>query len=280
MQDWSPRANIDDLVQRGHDLARIRDFFSQRHVVEVQTPVLGRHTVSEPNVESIQVPGYGYLQTSPEYHMKRLLAAGMPSCYQLGPAFRHEEVGHLHNSEFTILEWYRLGFDHHQLMAEVAQLVDTVLGPDNYSTLSYNELLGPAITNERADNAQLDLAAAMAMDELGPGRFFITDYPPDQAALARLTESGSAARFELVVDGIELANGYWELLDVAEHRRRFAKDQLQRKQRGLSPIEEDYAFLAALKSGLPDCAGVALGVDRLLMMGANAASLDAVLAFR
>ena len=124
MSDWRPSARIEHLKQRAELLAQARAFFAERNVIEVQTPVLAKHTVTEPDVQSIEVPRYGYLQTSPEYQMKRLLAAGMPSCYQLGPAFRHGEQGRLHNPEFTMLEWYRLGFDHNLLMYEVADIVD------------------------------------------------------------------------------------------------------------------------------------------------------------
>ena len=276
MSDWRPSARIEHLKQRAELLAQARAFFAERNVIEVHTPVLAKHTVTEPDVQSIEVPGYGYLQTSPEYQMKRLLAAGMPSCYQLGPAFRHGEQGRLHNPEFTMLEWYRLGFDHNQLMYEVADMVDALLGPKPYQRLTYEDVAGKS-EGRRRD--ALDLAFADACERLTPGRFFITDYPADQAALARINPDGqTAARFELVIDGVEIANGYWELLDVEEHRQRFKTDGEIRQKRGLPAMAVDEAFIAALQHGLPACAGVAMGFDRLVMLGIGAKALSDVTA--
>jgi lysyl-tRNA synthetase class 2 len=276
MSDWRPSARIEHLRQRAELLAQARAFFAERNVIEVQTPVLAKHTVTEPDVQSIEVPGYGYLQTSPEYQMKRLLAAGMPNCYQLGPAFRHGEQGRLHNPEFTMLEWYRLGFDHNQLMYEVADMVDALLGPKPYQRLTYEDVVGKS---EGRTRDALDLAFADACERLTPGRFFITDYPADQAALARINPDGqTAARFELVIDGVEIANGYWELLDVEEHRQRFKTDGEIRQQRGLPAMAVDEAFIAALQHGLPACAGVAMGFDRLVMLGIGAKALSDVTA--
>ena len=276
MSDWRLSARIEHLKQRAELLAQARAFFAERNVIEVQTPVLAKHTVTEPDVQSIEVPGYGYLQTSPEYQMKRLLAAGMPSCYQLGPAFRHGEQGRLHNPEFTMLEWYRLGFDHNQLMYEVADMVDALLGPKPYQRLTYEDVVGKS---EGRTRDALDLAFADACERLTPGRFFITDYPADQAALARINPDGqTAARFELVIDGVEIANGYWELLDVEEHRQRFKTDGEIRQQRGLPAMAVDEAFIAALQHGLPACAGVAMGFDRLVMLGIGEKALSDVTA--
>ena len=278
MSDWQPLASVAQLQQRAQLLGLARAFFAERNVFEVQTPVLAEHTVTEPDVQSIEVPGFGYLQTSPEYQIKRLLAAGAPSCYQLGPAFRFGEQGRLHNPEFTMLEWYRLDFDHLQLMHEVAELVDRLLGAKPYQHVTHTDLVGPAAGRPRDE---LDLAFAEACERLSPGRFFITDYPADQAALARLNADGAtAARFELVVDGVELANGYWELVDPAEHRGRFARDNDSRRQRDLPEVAPDNAFLEALEAGLPNCAGVAVGFDRLVMLALGAEGLDQVLTFR
>lgn len=267
------------LRLRAQTLGAIRAFFAARDVVEVQTPVLAPATVTDPDVESIAVPGYGFLQTSPEYQMKRLLSAGAPSIYQLGPVFRHEERGRLHNPEFTMLEWYRLGFDDQQLMQEVAALVAVVLGPGTVQTVTYQQLVGDVSGRGDVQRSELDLRFAKACERLQPGRFFVVDYPADQAALARLRPDNPsvAARFELVIDGIEIANGYWELLDPTEHERRFAADRTRRKALGRMDVEPDQSFLAALRSGLPNCAGVALGVDRLLMLAQNADRLDEVL---
>lgn len=267
------------LRLRAQALEAIRGFFAARDVVEVQTPVLAPATVTDPDVESIAVPGYGFLQTSPEYQMKRLLSAGAPSIYQLGPVFRHEERGRLHNPEFTMLEWYRLGFDDQQLMQEVAELVALVLGPDAVQTVTYQQLVGDISGRGDVQRSELDLRFAEACEKLQPGRFFVVDYPADQAALARLRPDNPsvAARFELVIDGIEIANGYWELLDPTEHERRFAADRARRKALGRTDVEPDQLFLTALRRGLPNCAGVALGVDRLLMLAQNADRLDEVL---
>ena len=267
------------LRLRAQTLGVIRAFFAARDVVEVQTPVLGPATVTDPDVESIAVPGYGFLQTSPEYQMKRLLSAGAPSIYQLGPVFRHEERGRLHSPEFTMLEWYRLGFDDQQLMLEVAELVAVVLGPGNVQTVTYQQLVGDLSDRGNFQRSELDLRFAEACESLQPGRFFVVDYPADQAALARLRPDNPsvAARFELVIDGVEIANGYWELLDPTEHERRFAADRVRRKTLGRMDVEPDQPFLAALRSGLPNCAGVALGIDRLLMLAQSADRLDEVL---
>ena len=267
------------LRLRAQILGVIRAFFHERDVVEVQTPVLAPATVTDPDIESITVPGYGFLQTSPEYQMKRLLSAGAPSIYQLGPVFRHEEKGRLHNPEFTMLEWYRLGFDDRLLMQEVSALIALVLGPGAVQTVTYQQLVGDLLDRRDLERSDLDLHFAQACERLKPGRFFVVDYPADQAALARLRPDNAkvAARFELVIDGVEIANGYWELLDPIEHERRFAADRARRKTLGRVDIEPDPLFLAALSQGLPNCAGVALGVDRLLMLAQSADRLDEVM---
>ncbi len=283
MAAWQPSADPAGLTARARILSATRDFFQQRQVLEVQTPVLGRHSVTDPDVEGVAVAGYGYLQTSPEYFMKRLLAAGMPDCYQLGPAFRHEEAGRHHNPEFTLLEWYRLGIDERALMLEVEALVDQVLGPGDYEEIPYWHLLTAAGCTADSPRHELDLAFAEACAGLNPGRFFVTQYPAPQAALARLRRSPVneiyAARFELVVDGLELANGYWELLDADEHAQRFAGDNEVRTARGLPAHTPDPEFLAALAQGLPACAGVALGMDRLVMLALGKTHIREVLAF-
>lgn len=248
--------------------------------MEVHTPTLGESTVTDPDVEAIPVADYGYLQTSPEYYLKRLLAHGMPSCYQLGPVFRHGERGRRHNPEFVMLEWYRLGFDHWQLMEEVADLVDLLLGDAPCQTIRYQEVVAPRLSEpfDEADRQALDLAFAEGAEAL-TGRWFVTDYPLDQAVLAR-PHGETAARFELVIDGLEIANGYWELQDAVEHQHRFEADLAIRAMRELSQPAIDAKFLAAMASGLPDCAGVALGLDRLMMLALKKRGLDGVMAFR
>jgi lysyl-tRNA synthetase class 2 len=191
--------------------------------------------------------------------------------------FRAAEFGRQHNPEFTLLEWYRLGFDDLQLMEEVAQLVDMVLGSACYARVTYAELVGDL---ERPRD-ELDLAFNDAVEALPDGRWFVTRYPAEQAALARLCpdDPSVAARFELIVDGVELANGYFELTDVAEQTRRFAADNEARRRGGLAEVSVDQKFLAALEAGLPDCAGVALGIDRLLMLAEGAENLAQVMPF-
>jgi lysyl-tRNA synthetase class 2 len=276
-ESWQPSCGVEALIARADLLASIRRFFRDRGVLEVQTAVLGEHTVTDVNIESMTVGSMGFLQTSPEYQLKRLLAAGAPSLYQIGPVFRAGELGRLHNPEFTLLEWYRVGYDDEALMAEVAALVDLALGPGDYERVTYGALVGDL---DRPRD-ELDLAFDRAVNGLAEGRYFITRYPSDQAALARLRadDPSVAARFELVVDGIELANGYHELTDPHEQRRRFAADTEARRARGLVEPTIDEKFLAALEAGLPDCAGVALGLDRLLMLAAGADSLAEVIPF-
>lgn len=284
--DWRPACSLDALRARAEALATVRAFFRERNVLEVQTAVLATATVTEPAVESIAVPGAGYLQTSPEYQMKRLLAAGAPSIYQLGPVFRSGETGGRHNPEFTMLEWYRLGFDDHALMDEVAALVDRVLGPGVWSRRTYAEVVAsvPApvgVIGSVSERDLLDLRFSAGLDALPPGRWFITDYPADQAALARRRreDPSVAARFELVIDGLEIANGYHELSDAEEQRARFETDRARRRVAGQADHLPDERLLAALAAGLPDCSGVALGFDRLMMLRLGTRRIDAVQPF-
>lgn len=273
---WQPSATIAILQQRARILAQVREFFAGRDVLEVQTPALAPHTVTDPHVDAIAA-SQGYLQTSPEYAMKRLLAAGAPSIYQLGPAFRAGESGRLHAPEFTMLEWYRLGFDDAALMQEVGELVDLVLGPAPYERRSYGSLLATSPLPESADE---DLRMVAALEQLGAVRVFVIDYPADRAALAQLRPGTAvAARFELVVNGVELANGYHELGDAQVLRSRFEADNTRREALGKPTMALDEAFLAAMAHGLPECAGVALGFDRLAMLALGAERLSQVMAF-
>lgn len=289
-RSWQPACSLSALHARAGLLRTVREFFHAREVIEVQTACIGGHTVTEAAIESFHVAGVGYLQTSPEYQLKRLLAAGAPSLYQLGPVFRAGEAGRLHNPEFTMLEWYRLGYSDVELMAEVAELIDLVLGPADYRTLDYAEVAAAGSGGDHAGartegamshRAALDLAFADGLRALGDGRVFVTHYPADQAALARLRADNPAhaARFELSVDTVELANGYWELGDHRELQQRFEADLAARSAAGLQQPEIDPQFLAAMQAGLPDCAGVALGIDRLLMLKLGADSLAQVMPF-
>lgn len=315
---WHPAASVEVLHGRAAMLARIRDYFAAQHVREVQTPVLSAAAVSDPQIESLAAtPARGsrlFLQTSPEYPMKRLLAAGFGDCYQVCPVFRDGEWGRLHNREFTMIEWYRLDYG----MAEMQHDVDRVLrvacaevralAPT--SCISYRDAMSaetgidcrnatPAairatlaargvVPVEAGDwdlDAWLDLLmGAVVGPSLGhDAPVFVEDYPASQAALARLrTEHDGtrvADRFELYVDGLELANGYHELGDAAEQRRRFERDLAAREanRQARNPLDEK--LLAALAHGLPDCAGVALGFDRLVMAALRLPSLDAAMAF-
>ncbi|MAZ45890.1 MAG: hypothetical protein CMD74_04180 [Gammaproteobacteria bacterium] len=274
--DWEPSCSIDTLRQRAVLLSKIRTFFAELGVLEVQTSCVAKHTVTDPNIHSIKIPKIGYLQTSPEYQLKRLLAAGAPSIYQMGPVFRAEEIGPQHALEFTMLEWYRLNYDHRQLMDEVAELVDRMLGPADYRYVTYAEVLdhSNAISND------IDLKFLSGLTNLGMGRIFVTDYPIEQAALAQLDgDPPLASRFELIIDGVEIANGYHELGEINELDTRFEKELQIRKALNLERYDLDAEFMAAMKHGLPPCSGVALGVDRLLMILLGATSIAEVNAF-
>ena len=310
MTDWAPTAGIQTLHRRASLLAVIRQFFADRHLVEVDTPMLSAVGVTDVQVHNLRTTDGGYLLTSPEYPMKRLLASGMGDCYQLGHVFRADESGARHNREFTLLEWYRLGWDHRQLMQEVAALCALVSPGDTLpetQILSYQaaferaglpnphratladlqreaELQLNARTNEWSRNACLDALMALVVEPgLVPGQLtFVTDYPASQAALARThwqegVELGH--RFELYWQGMELANGYWELTDQQELRRRFAKDAQLRLEQGLPESAVDERLLAAMQAGLPKCAGVALGVDRLLMVALGKSHIRELLPF-
>lgn len=317
--DWPPSASLDALRLRAELLGRIRRFFAARGVLEVDTPILSAAAATDPHLESFATEYAGpggsrrlYLQTSPEFAMKRLLAAGSGPIYQVAHAFRQGEYGSRHNPEFTLLEWYRTGCDHHGLMDEVEALVRTLLEGRRPlgagERLSYAQAfrrhagvdplrddvarlrrraqehgiaLGAAKPGER--DAWLDLLLTHVVEpELGrTGPTFLYDYPPSQAALARVRPDTPpvAERFELYVDGMELANGFHELGDAREQARRFAADLQQRKARGLAEVPSDTRLLAALEAGLPPCAGVALGLDRLLMLAAGRKRLSEVLSF-
>ncbi len=311
--DWQPTASLATLRHRARALARTRAFFVGRGLLEVETPSLVSAAASDPQIESVAVataPG-GYLHTSPEYAMKRLLAAGFPDLWQLCRVFRAGERSRLHNPEFTLLEWYRRGMDLAGLMRETADYVACILeDPDPgrpVETISYREafrrelsvdpLEAPTATlaglaagrglaaSSLASSSRDDLLDFLVATALGPalGRGVITclhHYPASQAALAALdpAEPGTALRFELYAEGVELANGYVELADADEQARRFAADAAERGRRGLPPHPGDTRLIAALRAGLPACAGVALGFDRLLMLATGAASIDAVIA--
>lgn len=315
---WQPAATRRILESRAQQLAWVRGFFAQRGVLEVETPVLGQCGITDVNIDSVaaaptavagQETSRGWLQTSPEYHMKRLLAAGSGSIYQVSHVFRDGERGRRHNPEFSLLEWYRPGFDDAQLMTEVADLVCGWLALPEPDRVSYRQLMrdhagvdpfeasdadlravcrplmgGGQLPGGMDRDACLDLLMSFQVEPaLGQGRpVFVTHYPASQAALARVSREGGhrvAHRFELYVNGIELCNGYWELTDPREQRRRFLDDNQRRRALGKPEMPVDERMLAALEAGLPDCAGVALGLDRLLMLKCGAGDISEVLAF-
>ncbi|MDZ7754313.1 MAG: EF-P lysine aminoacylase EpmA [Gammaproteobacteria bacterium] len=317
--DWRPAAGHPLLRLRARMLADIRGFFAARDVLEVETPLLGRHTVTDPHIASYLVPvdhdtpgatAVRHLQTSPEFAMKRLLAAGSGDIYQICKAFRRGEAGSRHNPEFTLVEWYRTGFDHLRLMAEVAEVVAMLLQrPLSWARRGYDEVLhefagldprGASLIELGARAVELGLhpstRADMDRDELldflfstavqprlGHDRLDVVDrYPPTQAALARIVDDGSgpvAERFELFHEGLELANGYHELADPGEQRMRMKLDRSRRRVLGLPDCAPDERLLAALEAGLPECAGVALGFDRLVMLRSGESDIRRVLAF-
>jgi elongation factor P--(R)-beta-lysine ligase len=296
-------------------LAAARHFFAERGVLEVETPILSTAAVSDPQIESLATRAAGiaaplYLCTSPEYAMKRLLAAGSGDIYQICRVFRDAERGRWHNPEFTLLEWYRQGFDDAALMSEVEALIGSLLAPhrrlEPAERLSYSAALqrhagvDPHRAGERAlaeaahahgvvcdadldRDAKLDLLMGLIVGpRLGFERpCFICDYPASQAALARIKPGSPpvAARFELYLDGVELANGFHELKLAGEQRERFEQDLRLRRARGRPEPPVDERLLAALAAGLPDCAGVALGFDRLVAIALAAPRLADAMAF-
>ncbi len=315
--EWRPAAPLAALRARAELYALIRRFFAAAGVLEVETPIASRAGLPDPALESWRTAWAAqgrrvplWLHTSPEFPMKRLLAAGSGPIYQICKVFRDGERGRRHHPEFTLLEWYRPRWDSERLIAEVAELVRQALGQAErpVEILGYRQLFLDRLAIDPFRASLADLAAC-ARDQgiagvegldldrdgwldlllthrletgLGRGRLtFLRDYPPSQAALARLRPGPEpvAERFELYLEGVELANGFAELTDAAEQRRRFAQDQASRRELGLPVPPLDEAFLAALAAGMPESAGVALGLDRLLMAITGASHIDQVLAF-
>lgn len=307
--NWRPNADVEVLQKRARMLQDIRAFFLLRQVMAVETPLLTSAGITDPSIESVcaEIDSQQYfLQTSPEYPMKRLLCAGSGDIYQIAKVFRGAECGRYHNPEFTLLEWYRLGFTDEMLANEVIELIEIVAGRSfvvesvayaalfrqrwdldifSASTDTLEELSrhagvhpGTAMTCD----SWLDLLLSMTITpEFPQDRLTIVrDYPASQASLARKHSNGlTAGRFEIYWGGVELANGYHELADAAEQRQRFEADNQQRKENDQLSMPLDERFLQALEGGLPDCSGVALGLDRLLMCVAGADQLQDVLAF-
>ncbi len=319
-QNWRPTATAEVLKKRAELYGSVRSFFAAREVLEVETPILSRHATVDRHIESFAASSpqaargiaAGFLHTSPEFAMKRLLAAGSGAIYQIARVFRYEEQGRHHNPEFTLLEWYRPGFDHHRLMDEVALLIAHCGGPSSCERLSYRAAFerhggfDPHVISASELRQRLRVAGHgepqdLTADELGDRDFwldlwmslqvgprlgaeqpcFIYDFPASQAALARVRPGTPplAERFELFWDGLELANGFHELTDAGEQQRRFQADQAWRSEHERAVPPYDRHLIEALRAGLPPCAGVALGLDRLLMRLLGLDTVAATLAF-
>lgn len=317
MTNWQPSAPIANLLKRAAIITEIRRFFADHGVLEVETPAMSQATITDIHLSPFQTvfvgPGAAqgtplYLTTSPEFHMKRLLAAGIGPIYQLGRSFRNEEAGRYHNPEFTMLEWYRPHYDMFGLMNEVNELLQQILNCAGAEMLSYQQAfirhlnidpLSTDIVTLRQHAAKLGAADLAAQEEdidtllqllfafgvepyIGADRpAFVYHFPASQASLAEISleDHRVAERFEVYFKGIELANGFHELTDSEEQRRRFTQDNRKRVAKGLLAYPIDHHLLAALEHGIPPCSGVALGVDRLVMLALGADSLSEVIAF-
>jgi len=312
MSDWKPTASIATLEVRASMLRAARDYFAATRALEVETPTLSASAITDVHIASVSATACGqprYLHTSPEYAMKRLLAADCGDIWQICRVYRDGESGRWHNPEFTLIEWYRIGIDHHSLMSDVERLISTMLPParsfDSAERLTYREAVQlhagvdafddpTAVLIARLESAGIDVPGSIRGErdacldlimstivgpQLGRERLsFVYDYPASQAALARV-HGRIASRFEAYLDGIELANGFHELGAAQEQRERFEADLAERARKGLPAMPIDERFLAALEHGLPDCSGVALGFDRLVMCAIGAKHIDDVLAF-
>jgi elongation factor P--(R)-beta-lysine ligase len=314
--EWRPTASMETLRLRARALQTARRFFSERQLLEVDTPQLVRHAVTDRHIECarVELPGHAaplYMHTSPEYAMKRLLAAGSGDIYQIAHVFRGNEHSRWHNAEFTLMEWYRCGFTMRELMAEVAEmalmLLELVPGTPieylPYAQAFARELGVDPLTAADAELRALAIAHALdpqvaercQRDEcldwlmgtvIGPrlgtaGLCFVHHYPASQAALARLDPADPrvALRFELYCRGVELANGFEELSDPVQQRARFELDRQQRIEAGLAAPAIDESLLSALAAGLPPVSGVAMGFDRLLMLRTGLAHIEEVMPF-
>ncbi|KEQ11741.1 EF-P lysine aminoacylase EpmA [Endozoicomonas numazuensis] len=320
--NWKPSASISTLQKRARLLGRVRQYFDEQNVMEVETPMLSANATVDLYIDSFETHflpiGGGkeqpcYLHTSPEFPMKRLLAAGSGDIYSLGRVFRNGEAGGRHNPEFTMLEYYRLGMDQHQLMDDMTALLSSVIGFQEVGRVSYGEVfqeklrLNPhaasddelsALVKKHIDEGLVGLERNDCLDllfsnmiepELGISEagelkgVYVYDYPASMAALARLhtNDQGEqvAARFELFINGVELANGYHELTNAEEQQTRFKAEQFKRKEQGRPVYPYDHYLVEGLRSGMPDCAGVAMGVDRLLMLMLNKKKIADVVAF-
>ena len=310
VSDWTPSASIKTLRARADMMACIRLFFTERGYLEVETPSMAANGVTDVYLESIAVQCLGkpyFLQTSPEYHMKRLLAAGSGPIFQLARAFRDDEAGRWHNPEFTMLEWYRPGMNHLDMLEEIDAFLKLILNSKPLVIKTYRDLfevtcgfnpfdvtlprLGAVLQDFKLDNIlELDetdvdqylflLMSHVVEPELAQydAPVAVIDFPVSQAALARVRE-GVAERFEIYYQGIELANGFHELTDAVAQAERFEADNKKREVLGLKPCAIDARFLAAMTHGLPASTGVALGVDRMFSLASEHKNIQESLAF-
>jgi len=314
---WQPSCDLTQLQNRAQMLMLIRHFFAEKNVLEVETPLLCQSTGTDPQLDfftsSYQQPPFEkklFLQTSPEFAMKRLLVAGSGSIYQICKAFRNGEQGRFHNPEFTLLEWYRVGFNLDQLMDEVATLINIILKSHqvikkiSYQTLFFQKTglnplqYQPQLYKEYALSHAIPEAISLCEHNhdlwldfifshhiqptlIGEQIYLVHSYPASQASLARINTNNPAIadRFEVFVNGIELGNGFFELADESEQTLRFEQEIIVRKINNRPSVSKDWRFLAALKAGLPNCCGVAIGLDRLLMLMTSSTAIDEVLAF-
>jgi len=312
---WQPSASIKNLLTRAKLIEEIRRFFTDRGLLEVETPVLSEFGVTDVHLATFStefISPFGeqsktlWLSTSPEYHMKRLLAAGSGPIFQIGKVFRNEEAGNRHNPEFTMLEWYRPHFDMYRLINEVDDLLQQILECPPAESMSYqfafqqyvgldplsadlaelvekakkHQLMGAE--NENRDTLLQFLFSAVVEPQIGQeAPVVVYHFPASQAALAQISSEDLrvAERFEFYYKGLELANGFHELSDAREQLRRFQQDNLQREKMGLPVRAIDTRLLSALQAGIPNCSGVALGVDRLLMIAMGAEHIKEVISF-
>lgn len=317
MPTWEPTATLGQLRLFAQVLQYSRSYLQAEGLLEVVTPSLSRFANTDPHIESLRTTVDGvtrFLHTSPEFPMKRILAAYQTSIFQIATVFRNGELGARHNAEFTLLEWYRVGFDHQQLMLDVDALIQGVfeaLGKTmeptitisyvqkvqellgmNFNDIAVSDIKSVFVQSERSFPSSiddLDDALNLFVDEFIVQEFsssrltFLVDYPASQAALARVTKNADgcevAERFEAFIGSVELANGFHELSDAAEQRVRFDKDNLLRASRTQTVMPVDDHLISALDAGFPDCAGVALGLDRLCMVVAGATHINQVQSF-
>ena len=319
--DWRPTADHHTLQRRAAMLAAAREFFGQLNVMEVDTPLLCASSVTDPHIESIAVTqgtAAYWLRTSPEYHMKRLLAAGSGDIFQIGKAFRAGETGNRHQPEFTMIEWYRHDFGLEQMIAETCQLIMSLSAHcessiQDYERISYRDVFFNTIKLDpfNASTAELKsfclaskqtgcdealakslgsyrsgwldlIAGTVIYPALSGGKLWVIDnYPADQAMLARLDpeDSAIAERFEVFLNGLELANGFHELNDAKEQYQRFDTDRRHRKTANLPDMTIDSRLISALESGMPDCSGVAVGLDRVMMAAGNYTRISETMSF-